>query len=128
MKNLRCHFFVCVNKRPFGMKQSCGGSPESTAQEVFQKLAEAVNKHMLWYEVLVSSSGCLSPCGAGGSIVVYPEGTWYSGVKPDDVEEIVQQHMLRGKPVERLIYHWPEQYAYTRNAEVSPSTGTPTEE
>jgi len=109
MKKFRHHFFVCINKRPPGMKQSCGRDGKN-AQEIFQKLVDAVNKHMLWYEVLVSSSGCIGPCGEGPSIVVYPEGIWYVGVTLSDVDEIVENHMLRGQLVERLIYEWPEQY------------------
>jgi (2Fe-2S) ferredoxin len=114
MKNLRQHFFVCINERPAGMKQSCGGRPDSPARAVFKALVEAVNANMLWYEVLVSSSGCLAPCGAGPTIVVYPEGTWYCGVTLADVEEIVTSHMLNGKPVERLRYHWPEELQLSR--------------
>lgn len=116
MKKLRHHFFVCINKRPPGMKQSCGREGKN-AQEIFQKLVDAVNKHMLWYEVLVSSSGCIGPCGEGPAIVVYPEGIWYVGVTPDDVNEIVEKHMLGGQPVERLIYEWPEQFTFDRTKE-----------
>ncbi len=109
------------------MKQSCGGRPGSTAPEVFKALVDAVNTHMLWYEILVSSSGCLGPCGAGPSIVVYPDGVWYGGVTLEDVEEIVSSHMLRGEPVQRLLFQWPEQLQYVREApmdapETSPLT------
>jgi (2Fe-2S) ferredoxin len=116
MKNLRHHFFVCTNERPAGMKQPCGGRADSSARQVFQALVDAVNRHMLWYEVLVSSSGCLGPCGAGPTIVVYPEGTWYGAVRLEDVGEIVAEHMLRGKPVERLVYRWPEELQLLREA------------
>lgn len=121
MKSLRHHFFVCVDERPAGMKQSCGGRADSPARQVFHALVDAVNAHRLWYEVLISSSGCLGPCGAGPTIVVYPEGTWYGAVRLEDVDEIVTEHMLRGKPVERLLYQWPEEYRFEREAGVDSS-------
>ncbi len=91
------------------MKQSCGEEGKK-AKEIFAKLVDAVNKHMLWYEVLVSSSNCLGPCGEGPTIVVYPEGVWYTKVALEDVEEIIEKHMLKGQLVERLIYEWPKEY------------------
>jgi (2Fe-2S) ferredoxin len=54
--------------------------------------------------VRVNHSGCMDQCGYGPMVVVYPETVWYAGVRPEDVEEIVQQHLLGGKPVERLRY------------------------
>jgi (2Fe-2S) ferredoxin len=109
MKMLRHHFFVCTGQRPPGRKASCGDEGKN-AQEIFQKLVDAVNENMLWYEILVTSSNCIGPCGEGPNIVVYPDTIWYTGVTPDDVNEIVEKHMLNGQPVERLIFEWPEQY------------------
>lgn len=54
--------------------------------------------------VRVNNSGCLDQCGNGPMIVVYPEGVWYAGVKVEDVEAIVQEHILNHNPVERLLY------------------------
>lgn len=61
----------------------------------------------LWDRVNVTACACLGPCTDGPSIVVYPEGVWYAGVQVTDVPEIVESHMLGGKPVERLVYKWP---------------------
>ncbi|HXM45198.1 MAG TPA: hypothetical protein VN924_28425 [Bryobacteraceae bacterium] len=44
--------------------------------------------------------------------MVYPEGTWYCNVRLADVDEIVTEHMLRGRPVERLLYRWPEEFQF----------------
>lgn len=49
-----------------------------------------------------NAAGCLDACAFGTSVVVYPEGVWYGGVKAEDVLEIVESHLLGGKPVERL--------------------------
>jgi (2Fe-2S) ferredoxin len=57
--------------------------------------------------IRINHSGCFSQCGNGPMVVVYPEGTWYAAVTPADVGEIVAQHLLGGKPVERLRYDPP---------------------
>jgi len=54
--------------------------------------------------VRVNHSGCLEQCGFGPLLVVYPETVWYAGVRPEDVEEIVREHLVGGRPVERLRY------------------------
>lgn len=49
-----------------------------------------------------NAAGCLDACSLGASVVVYPEGVWYGGVQVEDVEEIIEAHLLGGAPVERL--------------------------
>ncbi len=49
-----------------------------------------------------NAAGCLDACAYGPSIVVYPEGVWYGHVRPEDVPEIVESHLVNGIPVERL--------------------------
>jgi len=51
----------------------------------------------------VNKAGCLDACNLGPVMVVYPEGTWYTFIDTDDIEEIIQSHLLEGKPVARLI-------------------------
>jgi len=58
-------------------------------------------------EVRANASGCLDACEFGVSIVVYPEQIWYGGVKREDVEEIIQSHIINNKPVGRLIIKDP---------------------
>jgi len=55
-------------------------------------------------EVRVNKAGCFSQCGHGPMIVVYPENVWYHGVQESDLAEIMESHILNGKPVERLVY------------------------
>lgn len=64
-----------------------------------QKAAKAAD---LGGRVRINKSGCLDQCEHGPTVVVYPEAVWYGGVKPEDAEEIVREHLLGGKPVERL--------------------------
>ena len=54
--------------------------------------------------VRVNRSGCFSQCGNGPMVVVYPEGVWYAAVSPADAAEIVDSHLVRGEPVERLRF------------------------
>ena len=54
--------------------------------------------------VRVNHSGCMDQCGHGPMVVIYPEAVWYAGVRPEDVEEIVREHLIGGRPVERLRY------------------------
>ena len=100
------HVFVCVNERPTGGKPSCGGrTGERSASAVFAALQRAVGRRQeLWGRVAVTSCGCLGPCFEGPTLVVYPDGVWYAGVSAADAEEIVSEHLVAGRPVERLRY------------------------
>ena len=55
-------------------------------------------------QVRVNHSGCLDQCGHGPMVVIYPEAVWYWGVRVEDVEEIVHEHLVGGRPVKRLRY------------------------
>jgi (2Fe-2S) ferredoxin len=97
---LQHHVFVCVNRRPPGHpKGSCGARG---AIEVLQALQQARMDHELFDTVRVSSSSCLGPCEHGANVVVYPDDVWYGGVQAQDVDDIVEQHLVGGQPVERL--------------------------
>jgi (2Fe-2S) ferredoxin len=52
--------------------------------------------------VRINSAGCLDRCEEGPCIVVYPEGTWYTYVDEKDIDEIIDEHLVKGRPVERL--------------------------
>lgn len=64
-----------------------------------QKLAACGLKH----RVRANKSGCLDQCEHGPTVVVYPDAVWYGRVHMEDVDEIIESHILRGQPVERLI-------------------------
>jgi (2Fe-2S) ferredoxin len=97
----RHHVFVCENRRPEGARQgSCAARGSEAVRQAFK--AELA-KRGLNKEIRANSAGCLDLCEQGPVVVVYPEGTWYVGVRPEDVTEIVEQHLIGGKPVERLL-------------------------
>jgi (2Fe-2S) ferredoxin len=90
------HVFVCTSG------ETC---PTQGDVEAFVKaLREGVRGANLQAEVRVNKAGCFSQCGHGPMMVVYPENVWYAGVQAEDVQEIVQSHLIGGKPVERLLY------------------------
>lgn len=55
-------------------------------------------------EIRINKAGCFSQCGNGPMMVVYPENVWYRGVQESDLQEILDSHILGGKPVTRLLY------------------------
>jgi (2Fe-2S) ferredoxin len=106
MGRFRHHLFLCPNSRPAGSKPSC---QERGSSEVYAALQRAIATHEeLWDSVALTTCGCLGPCFDGPNLVVYPEGVWYAGLRPEDAEEIVTQHLLGGAPVERLRYDWAD--------------------
>jgi len=100
------HFFVCTFERPEGGRGSCGGSG---AQAILSRMQTALfARPDLWPTVAVTGAGCLGLCTIGPAIAVYPEGVWYTQVSPADAQLIIDEHLLGGKVVERLVYQWPE--------------------
>ena len=95
----RQHVFVCTNRRPEGSPKGCCASKGGEA--VRDALKRALGERAI-KDVRVNTAGCLDACEAGPVVVVYPEGVWYAGVAAADAEEIVEQHLVRGRPVERL--------------------------
>ncbi|MCW3060372.1 MAG: putative ferredoxin [Capsulimonas sp.] len=79
---------------------SCGPRGGSAIADAFRA---AIARRGWPAGVKVTATGCLTPCLIGPNLVVYPEGVWYSGVSPNDVEEIVATHLDRGAVVERLL-------------------------
>ena len=71
---------------------------------VHARLKQLVAQNGLKGRIRVNHAGCLDQCGHGPLVVVYPEGVWYWGVTPGDAEEIVREHLIGGRPVERLRY------------------------
>ena len=85
----------------------CGGTGCTSSGSV--KILDAMNAEIaakgLQDEIKVVGTGCFGLCALGPIMIIYPEGTFYSCVKVEDVPEIVEEHLLKGRPVERLVYH-----------------------
>ena len=94
------HVFVCHNVRPEGApRPSCTVDGKSELHAELQQLVKVAG---LGAKVRINKSGCLDQCEHGPTVVVYPEAVWYGKVQPSDAAEIVQQHLIGGRPVERL--------------------------
>jgi (2Fe-2S) ferredoxin len=101
MPKFERHIFVCGNQRPpENPRGSCDPTAQGKLQKSFkQKLAERGLKG----KVRANQSGCLDQCEHGPTVVVYPEAVWYGFVTEVDVAEIVESHIVGGKPVKRLV-------------------------
>jgi len=95
------HIFFCLNDRENG-ENSCA---HHGAQAAFDRCKSRVKGERLAGpgRVRVNKSGCLDRCAGGPVAVVYPEGTWYTYVDANDIDEIVDSHLLQGRVVERLL-------------------------
>ena len=108
------HVFVCTSGDWCATKDGDGLG-------VHARLKSLVAQAGLKGRVRVNHSGCLDQCGHGPMVVVYPDNVWYWGVEPADVEEIVREHLVGGRRVERLVYrNRPGKNKLPRDAEGHP--------
>ncbi|MGB9812559.1 MAG: NADH-quinone oxidoreductase subunit NuoF [Thermovenabulum sp.] len=94
MEIYRAHVLVCKGT-------GCTASGSESVIEAFQK---EIEKRGLGKEVKVVQTGCLGLCELGPNVLIYPEGSYYCRVKPEDIPEIVEEHLIKGRIVERLLY------------------------
>jgi (2Fe-2S) ferredoxin len=95
MKSYRKHLLVCCTEGCCGAR----GGPE--AFHAFQQ--ELARRDLS--DILVSKTLCSGACPKrGATVIVHPDGLWYEVAKPEEVREIVAQHLVDGRPVERLLY------------------------
>lgn len=85
----------------------CGGTgcTSSGSTALRQALEKELAANDLQDEIKIVTTGCFGLCALGPVMIVYPDGTFYSMVKPEDIPEIVEEHLLKGRPVARLEYH-----------------------
>ena len=84
----------------------CGGTgcTSSGSAQIIERFEQKIKEAGLEKEVKVVRTGCFGLCEAGHVVIVYPEGTFYSRVKVEDVDEIVSEHLLKGRHVQHLVY------------------------
>jgi (2Fe-2S) ferredoxin len=106
MPKFQRHLFICINERePGDARGCCAARGGNEVAEAFKKQLHAAGLKRV---VRPNKAGCLDQCAQGVCVVVYPEQVWYGHVTPADVDEIVQQHIVGGRPVARLVIPDPE--------------------
>ncbi len=94
------HVFVCVNERP--EEDARGSCSERGGTEIRGWFSEELKSRGLKRRIRANKAGCLDLCARGPVVVVYPEGCWYSPRTREDVQKIVEQHLVGGEPVVEL--------------------------
>jgi len=100
---LKRHVFVCTGK-------SCTANGSANVKAAFEQQLEAKNLRQgkekkgrnPMGEIVLTECGSVGFCSIGPAVLVYPDGVWYAQVQPEDVSEIVEEHLEKGKVVERL--------------------------
>lgn len=100
MSHFQRHVFFCLNERP--APDACcanhnAAEMQAYAKDRIKKLGQSGKG-----KVRINKAGCLDRCDEGPCMVVYPEAVWYTFVDKEDIDEIVQSHLVGGKVVERL--------------------------
>ena len=96
----RQHVFVCTNQRPPDDPRGCCSAKGSLALRNHMKDRA---KELGLTDTRVNIAGCLDRCEHGPSVVIYPEGVWYTCRTQADADEILERHVMRGERVERLL-------------------------
>lgn len=94
MSTIRAHVLVCAGT----------GCTSSGSTKILAHLEKELESHGLTEEIKVVKTGCFGLCALGPIMVVYPEGAFYSHITPEDVTEIVEEHLLKGRVVKHLLY------------------------
>ena len=101
MPRYQRHIFICTNVRPPDDPKGCCSAKGSV--EIRASFKEELKRRKLNKIVRANIAGCMDACGMGVTVVVYPEAVWYGGVRLEDVNEIIERHIIGGEVVERLL-------------------------
>jgi (2Fe-2S) ferredoxin len=94
------HVFFCINERNDG-RACCADRNAQALQDYAKKRLKTLDMNGPG-KIRINKAGCLDRCEEGPVLVVYPEGIWYTYIDQEDIDEIVDSHLIAGKPVERL--------------------------
>ncbi len=101
MAKFQRHVFICTNQRTAEDPRGCCRARGS--EEVAEAFKKELHARGLKRVVRANKAGCLDQCEHGVTVVVYPDAVWYGRVTAADVAEIVDSHVVGGKPVARLV-------------------------
>ncbi len=94
------HVFFCTNQRDAG-EACCANHGARKIRDYAKQKLKQLEKHGAG-QVRINLAGCLGRCAEGPVLVIYPEETWYTYIDEEDIDEIIEQHLMNGKVVERL--------------------------
>jgi (2Fe-2S) ferredoxin len=97
------HVFFCTNDRGAGAERPSCNQCGSAALREYAKVKVKELDLAGPGKVRINTSGCLDRCEQGPALVIYPEGTWYTFIDEEDIDEIIEQHLVEGRVVERLL-------------------------
>lgn len=97
MSFYRYHVFFCTNQREAG-RPCCGQADAAALRDALKQRVKALKLA----GVRINAAGCLNRCAQGPVIVIYPEAVWYRYATSDDLDEILHEHLIHGRVVERL--------------------------
>jgi (2Fe-2S) ferredoxin len=100
MNHFKHHVFFCCNERDSG-QDSCNAMGASAVFAWTKERIAALGRNGPG-AIRINKAGCLGRCEIGPTLVVYPQGIWYTYVDQEDIEEIIQEHLIGGRIVERL--------------------------
>jgi len=100
MAYYKAHVFCCINERPPGHPRGC--CKEKGAESLRNYMKARIKEEGI-ESVRINNAGCLDRCELGPTMVIYPEGVWYTYASPADVDEIIERHLKKGERVERLL-------------------------
>ena len=100
MSHFKHHVFFCCNQRAEG--ESCCNNHGAVAAQTYAKDRITQLKLKGKGKIRINKAGCMDRCDEGPVLVVYPEGIWYQYVDTTDIEEIIQEHLVHGRIVNRL--------------------------
>ena len=100
MSHFKYHVFFCCNQREPG--ENCCNAHGASDMQAYAKDRISQLKMKGEGKVRINKAGCMDRCDLGPVMVVYPEAVWYTYIDKEDVEEIIQEHLINGRIVERL--------------------------
>ena len=99
MSYFKHHVFVCTNQRKDD--RCCADLGAESARSYLKKRCKELGIHGKG-AIRINNAGCLDRCGHGPVLVIYPEGTWYTYIDREDLDEIITRHLQQGQVIDRL--------------------------
>ena len=99
------HLFICTNKRPENDARGCCAAKGS--EEIVSFFKEELSKRGLKGKVRANAAGCLDACAMGPSVVIYPEGVWYTVRSREEALAVIDRHLMRQEIIEEMLMPAP---------------------